>query len=265
MSKWPTNRTRSCTCQRRRFWKSVSASAPAPVITNGWKRTAPSSPNSGLPTSGWTQPKSSTSRGCRLPKSDFPSSKIRWLSPKKRTGLVSESGRKKGCELLRIGWTFTTIWISSLFLKPWGQWEIPTRGWESIFLKMRYHRRESRWNISCVVRLTKETPRSCTPQGTRPTKFGCRGAEPGLTSKTRIRTHKFQDAKMRRRVLGYDINALYPSTMEVVAHWAQALRKVEKFIEVLQRDRWFGFRRGGHRGAKRVMDEVRRNAAVVLQ
>ena len=46
---------------------------------------------------------------------------------------------------------------------------------------------------------------------------------------------------MRLRVLGYDVNALYPSTMEVVAHWAQTPRKVEKFIEVLQRNRWFGF------------------------
>ena len=36
-------------------------------------------------------------------------------------------------------------------------------------------------------------------------------------SKTRIRTHKFQDAKMCPRVLAYDANALYPDTMEVVA------------------------------------------------
>ena len=36
-------------------------------------------------------------------------------------------------------------------------------------------------------------------------------------SKTRIRTHKFQDAKMCPRVLAYDANPLYPSTMEVVA------------------------------------------------
>ena len=36
-------------------------------------------------------------------------------------------------------------------------------------------------------------------------------------------------------------NALYPSTMEVVAQWAQTPRSDEKFIKVLQRDRWFGF------------------------
>ena len=48
----------------------------------------------------------------------FSDLKMRWLSPKKRIGLVSESGRKKGCELLRNCCAFTTIWISSLFLKP---------------------------------------------------------------------------------------------------------------------------------------------------
>ncbi|CAH3043749.1 unnamed protein product [Porites lobata] len=46
---------------------------------------------------------------------------------------------------------------------------------------------------------------------------GCQGAEPCVMSKTRIRTHKFQDAKMCPRVLAYDANALYPDTMEVVA------------------------------------------------
>ena len=68
-----------------------------------------------------------------------------------------------------------------------------------------------------------------------------RGAEPGVLSKTTMRTHKFKDAKMCPRVLAYDANALYPSTMEVVAQWAQTPRSDEKFIKVLQRDRWFGF------------------------
>ena len=45
----------------------------------------------------------------------------------------------------------------------------------------------------------------------------CQRAEPDVMSKTRIRTHKFQDAKMCPRVLAYDANALYPNTMEVVA------------------------------------------------
>ena len=66
-------------------------------------------------------------------------------------------------------------------------------------------------------------------------------AWPGVMSKTRIRKHKFQDAKTCLRVLTYDANALYPSTMEVVAQCAQTPRYVEKFIEVLQRNRCFGF------------------------
>ena len=110
--------------------------------------------------------------------------------------------------------------------------------------KDRYLCRESRWNISCVVRLKKEKPGVVRPRGgglRNSQRRGCRGAEPGLMSKTIIRTHKFQDAKMCRRVPGYGVNETYPSTMEVVAHWAQTPRKVEKFIEILQRDRWFGF------------------------
>lgn len=65
-----------------------------------------------------------------------------------------------------------------------------------------------------------------------------------------IRSPKFQDAKMCRSVLGYDVNALCPSTImlgampcdkEVVVHWPQKQGNVKKFIEVLQRDRRFGF------------------------
>ncbi|CAH3043734.1 unnamed protein product, partial [Porites lobata] len=52
---------------------------------------------------------------------------------------------------------------------------------------------------------------------------------------------KYLLPKMCPRVLAYDANALYPSTMEVVAQWAQTPRSDEKFIKVLQRDRWFGF------------------------
>ena len=31
--------------------------------------------------------------------------------------------------------------------------------------------------------------------------------------KTKIRSHKYEDARLRQRVLGYDANALYPSTI----------------------------------------------------
>lgn len=51
---------------------------------------------------------------------------------------------------------------------------------------------------------------------------------------------------------------------EVFVHWSQTSGKVEKFIEVLQKQMvWI--RRGRHLGAKRVVEEVARNAAVVLQ
>ena len=49
-----------------------------------------------------------------------------------------------------------------------------------------------------------------------------------------------EDVSKSRRVLGYDANALYPSTMpcakEVVGSWPQTPGNVEKFIDVLQRD-----------------------------
>ena len=84
-----------------------------------------------------------------------------------------------------------------------------------------------------------------------------RGAEPGVLSKTTMRTHKFKDAKMCPRVLAYDANALYPSTMGANA---KERRKVYQSSAERQMV-WIRLR--GHRCAKRVMDEVRRNAAVV--
>lgn len=55
-----------------------------------------------------------------------------------------------------------------------------------------------------------------------------------------------------------------PRGKEVVVHWPQKQGNVEKFIEVLQRDLiWICL--GGHRRAKGVVEEVQRNAAVVLQ
>ena len=67
--------------------------------------------------------------------------------------------------------------------------------------------------------------------------------------KTTIRSHKYQDAKVCQKVFGYDANTLHPSTMlgampfrkEVVVHWPQTPGQVERFVEALQRNRWFGF------------------------
>ena len=79
-----------------------------------------------------------------------------------------------------------------------------------------------------------------------PSLLFCRKRE---TGKTRIRLHKFQDVKMSQKVVGYDANALYPSTMlgdmpcgkEVVVHWTQTPGNIEKFRSFLQQDKWFGF------------------------
>ena len=64
----------------------------------------------------------------------------------------------------------------------------------------------------------------------------CRKHEAGVT---RIRSHKHQDAKVCRKVLGYDANALYPSTMlgwmpcgkGVVQCWPQTEGCLRNFID----------------------------------
>ena len=48
-------------------------------------------------------------------------------------------------------------------------------------------------------------------------------------SKTRIRTHKFQDAKMCPRVLANDANALYPNTMDNFAIGQGTSKSLLKF------------------------------------
>ena len=67
----------------------------------------------------------------------------------------------------------------------------------------------------------------------------CRKYEAGLT---RIRSYKHQDAKVCRKVLGYDANALYPSTMlglmpcgkGEVQDWPQAEECLRNFIDAVK-------------------------------
>ena len=67
--------------------------------------------------------------------------------------------------------------------------------------------------------------------------------------KTAIRSHKYEKARTCRRVLGYDANTLYPSTMlqempcgkEKVVHYENPAEEVENFIGRLRRKEWFGF------------------------
>ena len=73
----------------------------------------------------------------------------------------------------------------------------------------------------------------------------CRKHEAGVT---RIRSYKHQDAKVCRKVLGYDANALYPSTMlgwmpcgkEEVKDWPQTKECLRNFLDAVKTERWFG-------------------------
>ena len=67
--------------------------------------------------------------------------------------------------------------------------------------------------------------------------------------KTAIRSHKYENARVCRRVVGYDANALYPSTMlqempcgkEKVVHYENPAEELDNFIGRLRRNEWFGF------------------------
>ena len=67
--------------------------------------------------------------------------------------------------------------------------------------------------------------------------------------KTAIRSHKYENARMCRRVFGYDANALYPSTMlqkmpcgkEKVVYYENPAEETENIVGRLRRKEWFGF------------------------
>ena len=69
----------------------------------------------------------------------------------------------------------------------------------------------------------------------------CRKHEAGVT--------RNQGAKVCRKVLGYDGNALYPSTMlglmpcgkGEVKDWPQTEECLRNFIDAVKKERWFGF------------------------
>ena len=89
----------------------------------------------------------------------------------------------------------------------------------------------------------------------------CRKHEAGVT---RIRSHKHQDAKVCRKVLGHDANALYPSTMlglmpcgkGVVQDWPQTEECLRNFIDAVKNRKMVRVCRSGHRGAERIVVEV---------
>ena len=67
--------------------------------------------------------------------------------------------------------------------------------------------------------------------------------------KTTIRSHKYKNARMCQQILGYDANALYPSTIlqempfgpEKVVHYENSAEEVDRSVSRLRRKRWFGF------------------------
>ena len=67
--------------------------------------------------------------------------------------------------------------------------------------------------------------------------------------KTKIRSHKYEDACLCQRVLGYDANALYPSTMlqempcgkEKIVVYPYPSEAVADFEYRLWIKKWFGF------------------------
>ena len=64
--------------------------------------------------------------------------------------------------------------------------------------------------------------------------------------KTKIRSHKYEDVRLCQRVVGYDANSLYPSTMcqeikEKVVVYPYPSEAVAEFENQLKTKQWFGF------------------------
>ena len=67
--------------------------------------------------------------------------------------------------------------------------------------------------------------------------------------KTHIRSHKYSQARPVKRILGFDANSLYPSTMlqempcgkDTVVHYENPVQAVEPLVSRLRSKQWFGF------------------------
>ena len=87
---------------------------------------------------------------------------------------------------------------------------------------------------------------------------------------TRIHLQKYEDAKLCRKFLGYNANALYPSTMLgempfrslLLATNGKGAQKLPRSFEARQ---VVWVRRSRHQGANRIVVHFRRNAADLLQ
>ena len=70
-----------------------------------------------------------------------------------------------------------------------------------------------------------------------------------VAGETRIRSHKYDLARIVKRILGFDANSLYPSTMakdmpcgkEFVEHYEDPVQAAKELIPRMYSKRWFGF------------------------
>ena len=70
-----------------------------------------------------------------------------------------------------------------------------------------------------------------------------------VAGETRIRSHKYDLSRIVKRVLGFDANSLYPSTMakempcgkETVVHYEDPVPAAKELIPRMYKRRWFGF------------------------
>ena len=70
-----------------------------------------------------------------------------------------------------------------------------------------------------------------------------------VAGETRIRSHKYDLARLVKRILGFDANSLYPSTMakempcgkETVVHYEDPVQAAKDLIPGMYSKRWFGF------------------------
>ena len=70
-----------------------------------------------------------------------------------------------------------------------------------------------------------------------------------VAGKTRIRSHKYKQSSIVKRIVGFDANSLYPSTMakempcgqEFVEHYKDPVQAAQQLIGRMYSKRWFGF------------------------
>ena len=70
-----------------------------------------------------------------------------------------------------------------------------------------------------------------------------------VAGQTRIRSHKYDLARLMKRYFGYDANSLYPSTMakempcgqEFVEHYEDPMQAAQELFPRMYSKRWFGF------------------------